>query len=289
MPLTAIEPRRLYRQVADQLRGLIERGEYSSGDRLPPERELSERLGISRPTVREALIALEVEGWVRIRVGSGIYVTAREPAATGVRIEADGPFEILGARELIESAVAAQAATLAGPHEVATLDEVLAEAERGGHPSPETIALDRLFHVGVAGIVGNPVVTRLVGELFDKRMSPYFERLSGYFENGASWRLAHDEHRLVRDAIANGNAAAASAAMRAHLEKSQLRFQTGFGDAEPGRTAAAMAAAREAAPPLRRGSRQGRKPHANEEPVVRSGARRAGALADGRLRPGDDA
>ena len=79
MPLEAVEARRLYRQVADQLRALIDSGEYGVGSRLPTERDLAEQLKVSRPTVREALIALEVEGRVRIRVGSGIYVS--EPAA----------------------------------------------------------------------------------------------------------------------------------------------------------------------------------------------------------------
>ena len=71
----AIQPRRLYRQVADQIRTLIESGEFAVGERLPGERELAEKLGVSRPTIREALIALEVEGLVHIRMGSGIYVT----------------------------------------------------------------------------------------------------------------------------------------------------------------------------------------------------------------------
>ena len=77
MPLEAIVTRRLYQQVADRLRELVESGEYKVGDRLPPERELAEMLDVSRPTVREALIALEVEGRVRMRVGSGgvIFVT----------------------------------------------------------------------------------------------------------------------------------------------------------------------------------------------------------------------
>src|SRR5581483_11761573 len=103
VPLEAVEARRLYRQVADQLRSLIERGEYAVGSRLPTERELAEQLKVSRPTVREALIALEVEGRVRIRVGSGIYVTeptaiASVPASATI----EGPFELLRAREFIE-------------------------------------------------------------------------------------------------------------------------------------------------------------------------------------------
>src|SRR5256885_16975202 len=95
LPLEAIEPRRLYRQIADQLRQLIEHGEYRVGSRLPTERELADMLGVSRPTVREALIALEVEGRVRIRVGSGIYVSALQPSeAFAAPTPIEGPFEI---------------------------------------------------------------------------------------------------------------------------------------------------------------------------------------------------
>ncbi|MGH7005382.1 MAG: FCD domain-containing protein, partial [Alphaproteobacteria bacterium] len=69
---------------------------------------------------------------------------------------------------------------------------------------------------------------RVVGELFDQRMSPYFKKLAGYFESPASWRLAFEEHRAIRDAIAAGDPAAARAAMRYHLQQSQLRFSRSF-------------------------------------------------------------
>ena len=100
MPVEAIVPRRLYRQVADQLRRLIDQGEFAVGDRLPTERELADQLGISRPTVREALIALEVEGRISIRVGSGIYVTQQRPSVVepAARETAEGPFELRRAR-----------------------------------------------------------------------------------------------------------------------------------------------------------------------------------------------
>src|SRR5664279_2517815 len=74
MPFQSIEPRRLYRQIADQIRTLIRSGEFPAGARLPPERDLAKQLGVSRPSVREALIALEVEGLVEVRIGSGIYI-----------------------------------------------------------------------------------------------------------------------------------------------------------------------------------------------------------------------
>ena len=99
MSLVSIEPQRLYHRIAGQLRGLILRGEYAPGTRLPPERDLALQLGVSRPSVREALIALEVEGYVDIRIGSGIY--ARTPVTPGVGAmlaHADGPLELIRAR-----------------------------------------------------------------------------------------------------------------------------------------------------------------------------------------------
>src|SRR5437868_13875859 len=110
MPLQTIAPRRLYRQIADQLRALIERGEFAVGSRLPPERDLAVQLGVSRPSVREALIALEIQGLVEVRVGAGIFVAQAERPPTVPINEGQGPFELLRARWLIEGEIAALAA-----------------------------------------------------------------------------------------------------------------------------------------------------------------------------------
>ncbi|MDP3706832.1 MAG: GntR family transcriptional regulator, partial [Polaromonas sp.] len=98
--LQIVEPQRLYRQIAGQLRALISQGELAVGSRLPAERDLARQLGVSRPSVREALIALEVEGWVEVRTGSGVYVLDRSSQASRVaarspQIPADewGPLE----------------------------------------------------------------------------------------------------------------------------------------------------------------------------------------------------
>jgi len=79
MPIQTVETNRLYRQIAEQLSALIASGEFAEGARLPSERELAAQLGVSRPSVREALIALEVAGKVDVRVGAGIFVSARRP------------------------------------------------------------------------------------------------------------------------------------------------------------------------------------------------------------------
>jgi DNA-binding FadR family transcriptional regulator len=234
VPLEAVESPRLYRQIADQLRHLIDRREFPVGGRLPPERELAEKLGVSRPSVREALIALEVEGRVRIRMGSGVYVTEaprRKPEAPAELADLpEGPFELLKAREVVESAVAAEAGGQATQQDIAALDEILARMETPGLSGDELIALDRAFHVAIAGILGNAVLARFVGNLFDQRINPYFQQLAAYFENEDSWRQAFGEHRAIRDAIASGAGDKAREAMRWHLKQSQERFSQSFGD-----------------------------------------------------------
>ncbi len=82
MPIQTVEPQRLYRQIAEQLRQLMASGEFAVGSRLPAERDLALQLGVSRPSVREALIALEVEGMIEVRTGSGITCKAIRPPKT---------------------------------------------------------------------------------------------------------------------------------------------------------------------------------------------------------------
>jgi DNA-binding FadR family transcriptional regulator len=228
---SAVESRRLYRQVADQMRGLIERGELAPGSRLPAERELAQKLGVSRPTVREALIVLEVEGFIDIRMGSGIYVTARHSLSADVPPEDfEGPFELLRARAVVECAIAEEAARLARAEHIEVLDDNLARMAAALEDRRQALAIDREFHVIVSSIIANQTLNRFVGSIHDMRMTPYFEKLASYFENTGTWRAAMEEHRAIRDAIAAGDPPAARAAMRAHLDQSQLRLSASFGE-----------------------------------------------------------
>ena len=127
MPLQLVEPRRLYRQIADQIAGLIAAGEFPPGSRLPAERELAAKLGVSRASVREAIISLEIGGLVEVRVGTGIFVTAKQRPEVD-RDAGPGPFELLNARKLVEGEIAALAAV------GATADDIEAlAAERRAH------------------------------------------------------------------------------------------------------------------------------------------------------------
>lgn len=228
----ALEPRRLYRQVAEQIRVLIDTGELTAGAKLPAERELSERFGVSRPTVREALIVLEVEGYLQIRMGSGVYVRHTPPAAreTAPAEEPDGPFEILEARRLIETGIAEEAARCATPEGIARIDAILAQMEASLHDPARALASDRAFHTAVADLIGNCALNRFTSLIYDQRMTPYFKRLASYFEGPHTWRLAYEEHVAIRNAIAAADPAAAREAMRQHLTLAQKRFSESFGE-----------------------------------------------------------
>ncbi len=219
------KPRRPYRVIADQILDLVAENGLAPGDRLPAERELAERFGVSRPSLREALIALEVEGRLDIRMGSGIYVGAPARAAA---IEGESPFEVLQARAIVESAIAEEAARRCDPAAVAAMDRILARmAEAMGDPA-RSLDLDGAFHIAVAMGTGNGLLADMTADIYRLRLSPFFSRLAAHFEGPGTWRLALAEHGAIRDAIAAGDTGAAREAMRHHLTESQRRFCGAF-------------------------------------------------------------
>lgn len=227
MPIQLIEPQRLYRQIADQLRELIRCEEFKPGSRLPPERDLAVQLGVSRPSVREALIALEVEGCVEVRKGAGIYVCERRAdraVQSDLLTDMHGPLELIRARAVIEGEIAAMAARVAKPRQLALLDEALqmmrSEARAGGVPMQG----DRLFHLRLAEIAGNSALTSVVALLFDQRNNPISAKLGQHLENAASWNAAIEEHSKVADAVAAHDPTAARAAMQRHMDRSHRRL-----------------------------------------------------------------
>ena len=232
MPLQTIEPRRLYRQIADQLRALIQSGEYPVGCRLPAERDLALTLGVSRPSVREALIALEVEGLVEVRMGSGIYVTARE-AARQVERNAHGPLEIIRARQLIEGDLAALAAQSGDATLVPDLHETLRDMEVDIAANKLPVRGDREFHLRIAAASENSALLSVVTQLFDERNGQLFIALGSHFERERTWRAAVDEHRAVIDAIAEQAPGRAREAMSGHLQRSHDRFSAGWTATSP--------------------------------------------------------
>lgn len=226
MPFQPIEPRRLYRQIADQLRQLIQSGEFPVDTRLPTERDLAEKMGVSRPSVREALIALEVEGFIEVRMGSGIMVISRESVRT--LDNSAGPLEIIRARQLIECELAAIAASSTDNTLVSDLNEALREMESDISSGTLPIAGDRAFHVRISQASENSALVSVVTQLFDERNGPLFARMGSHFERESTWRAAVEEHRAVVVAINQHDPNMARAAMSGHLEQSHKRYSAGW-------------------------------------------------------------
>ncbi|MEA2870174.1 MAG: hypothetical protein QOH67_150 [Hyphomicrobiales bacterium] len=229
MPFQAVATQRLYEQVAGQVTDLVARGEFKPGDRLPPERDLAKLLGVSRPTVREAMIALEIAGLVDVRVGAGAFVTdkaknATNGSANGRLFEGVGssPLELIAARRTIEPEVAALAAQLATPAEIAGIAETV-RLISAAQDTPTHRAADHQFHVRIALASHNSVLTAIVDECWAEMYSPMFERMgaiTGLIVARCSPQQRDTtvaEHEAVYRAIAAHDADAARAAMDAHL------------------------------------------------------------------------
>lgn len=235
MPFQSIEPRRLYRQIADQIRALIASGEFPAGSRLPSERDLAKQLGVSRPSVREALIALEVEGLIEVRIGSGIYAleqAGRQPSPEPDRGETPqaeaGPFELLRARYVIESECAALAAKSAKRAQLQALEDALEQMKAEAQDQTQPLDGDRLFHLRIAEATGNGALVAVVKMLWEERTGPLYKQLEDHYDTPGLWASAMAEHRAVLKAIAARDPTAARSAMQRHLNQAYKRFNTGW-------------------------------------------------------------
>lgn len=227
----ALEPivnQRLYQQVADSLRKQIQSGAVPPGSRLPSEKVLAQQLGVSRPTVREAMIALEIAGLVEIRTGSGSYVRQRVNIAGPAIDTGPGPIELLHARILIEGEIAAEAAQRASAEDLEAIAATIKEMEliigRGEHSR----SADQDFHVAIARASGNDVLASIVGELWAGMFSPLFHQFSERTRLVRRQDAALNEHRAIYAALRTHDPLGARSAMRQHL----MQVQAVLTDAE---------------------------------------------------------
>jgi GntR family transcriptional regulator, transcriptional repressor for pyruvate dehydrogenase complex len=221
----SVETRRLYEQVADRIRALIEAGGLVEGARLPGERDLASQLGVSRSSLREALIALEIHGRIEIRGGSGIYVC---PAGRRGDISAlslgDSTEEVLQARVLVESAVTAFAAARVSTLGLHRIEAALEEMRDGLARGCEPIEADRRFHLRIAEEGGNSVMVGMVGTLFDGRHNPHSSPTRVRITTTRCWQSALDEHEAILRELKSRNPQAAAAEMCHHLQSSHRRW-----------------------------------------------------------------
>lgn len=219
MKLQAVSNRKLYIQIADQIRGQIDSGTVTPGQQLPSERDLAISLGVSRPTVREALIALEVAGLVEVKVGVGAFVKGQHNDPSPLPEQSHSPFEIMQARKLIEPEIAALAAGNIGPEGKARLQRIIAtmnEEAAADTWSPES---DRSLHMTIANGCDNSVLREMITSLWTSRDEQLDAAFHQHLASISSVRkhILKDHQRLAETIIAN-DAPGARIAMSEHLD-----------------------------------------------------------------------
>lgn len=233
--MTTFQPisvQRLYRMIADQIKAKIQSGLYKPGERLPSERELADMLTVSRPSVREALIALEIEGYVDVRVGTGVFVTKPNEQASVAAIHPKettvfsnlgdmSVHDLLEARLLVEPACAELAAKNATPTQLAAMETAMLALPSSVQPSQH----NDTFHLVIAEASANVALASTVQHLWKlAENSAIFNKLNQHFVGGEVWGIAHLEHVSLFRAIQKRKPLAARRAMHLHLENIRRRL-----------------------------------------------------------------
>lgn len=210
---------RLYAEIARQIGGQILADQYPMGTRLPSERELSETFNVSRPTIREALIALEVDGLVDIRMGSGVYVSAKTPRGGKFSAIGVGPFELLEARRAIEGEACAIAAARVDASDIKQLRTLFDNLVAAGEDVAKAEAFDHQFHISIARATRNSAISGAVEALWQARLRSPQEKALSQKAHRAGVGPRIDEHFAIFEALAARDPDLARAAMRTHLDK----------------------------------------------------------------------
>ena len=222
--------KRLFWSIVELIEASINSGNFPVGSRLPPERELAAKFNVSRPTIREAIIALEVRGKVEVKTSSGIYVLAAPNSKNS--LQKINAFEVTQARALVEGEVAALSATSITEAELLELNQTLVDMEEG----KDVEAADKAFHKIIANSTRNEAMKSVISSLWDLRASSkeVIQDYDSVCSKDSSKTIA--EHRAIYNALKLGDAAQSRVAMHEHFNR---LINTLF-DAEEARALAKM-------------------------------------------------
>ena len=225
MPFQKIQPEKLSQSVVRQIELLILRGILRAGERLPPERELSERLGVSRPSLREAIATLQDKGLLVSRAGAGIYVaevlgSAFSPALTRLFSDHDeAKFDYIAFRRDVECIAVTRAARVGSDTDLQLVDTILGKMEQAHQrQSPEDEArLDAEFHMAIIEASHNVVMLHMMRSMFQLLREGVFYNRQVMFCQKTRRMTLLDQHRAINSALQQRDPDAARAAMLAHL------------------------------------------------------------------------
>ncbi len=225
MPFQKVQSEKLSQTVVRQIELLILRGILRPGERLPSERELSERLDVSRPSLRDAVAELQSRGLLISRAGSGIFVaevlgSAFSPAL--VQLFGSHPeavFDYIAFRRDMEGLAAERAARLASATDLQVVDAVFRKMEAAHskrNPADEA-RLDADFHMAIIEASHNVIMLHMMRSMYDLLREGVFYNRSVMFKQRTTRRALLDQHRAINAALQDGDPAAARAAVEAHL------------------------------------------------------------------------
>ncbi len=226
MPFKKIEAEKLSQSVVHQIELLILRGILQPGERLPSERELSEQLGVSRPSLREAVADLQERGLLTSRPNSGIFVaevlgSAFSPALIGLfAAHQEAVFDYVMFRRDIEGLAAERAARLGSDTDLKVIDTVFGKMEMAHQrrdPTDES-DLDAHFHMAIIEASHNVIMLHMMRSMYELLRQGVFYNRQVMFKNRVTRDMLLDQHRAINSAVQARNALAARKAVEVHLD-----------------------------------------------------------------------
>ncbi|MBN7786405.1 FCD domain-containing protein [Ponticoccus gilvus] len=225
MPFEKVQPEKLSLAVVRQIERLILRGILRPGERLPSERELSERLGVSRPSLREAVADLSERGLLETRAGAGIFVTevlGSAFSATLVQLFAshdEAVFDYLSFRRDMEGLAAERAAEAGTESDLKVIDTLFTrmEAAHGKRNPAEEARLDADFHLAIIEASHNVIMLHMMRSMYQLLREGVFYNRQVMFKQRTTREALLDQHRSINAALQGRDSAAARAAVESHL------------------------------------------------------------------------
>lgn len=229
MKFQPIKPKKVSSQIAEQIRASILSGEFAPGDKLPPERELAEMFGVSRPSVREALNILASAGLVMSYQGGGTVVLSLVETAAGnpltelIRYQQERALDVIEVRKGMESWTAYYAAQRALPEDLRRLEEIVDGMQANLASTKPSEDLDANFHIVIARSTHNIVWLHLMQSLFDAMKEFQQSVWRAVYLTREDHHLLFSHHKRILDAIKAKNPEEARTAMHEHLTFAEQR------------------------------------------------------------------
>lgn len=230
MTFQPIKTKKIWEEIVEQLKAMITNGELEPGDKLPSERDMSESMGVSRASVREALITLEAIGILEIKPGDGTFVRQTSdaetfaPLAMVLALERNPGAQMMEVRRVLETEMAALAAERASEENLSKINKIL-DLMKGAQTTHDAVEADLRFHFAIAEATQNTILLRLmntIADLMHHSFRPNREKLYADYQTGQRIIL---EHEAIYQAIKAGDPQAARNKMLEHINNIEIGIE----------------------------------------------------------------